>query len=165
MGSSAEVGLQAFWGAGGREEAAPCALLRAGARGCPARQQLVALLMTWERGACGEAQTGLQWRALACVHSPHTRHECVCVCVYPRACSSVSLQADPGFRGGQHAESALSVTTWAVCDPVECSPPVLSVPGILQTRTLEWVAILQGVFPHPEIEPRFSHNAGRFFTF
>ena len=29
----------------------------------------------------------------------------------------------------------------ALCDPIECSPPGSTVPGILQARTLEWVAI------------------------
>ena len=29
----------------------------------------------------------------------------------------------------------------ALCDPVDGSPPGSSVPGILQARTLEWVAI------------------------
>ena len=28
-----------------------------------------------------------------------------------------------------------------LCDPVDCSPPGSSVHGILQARTLEWVAI------------------------
>ena len=28
-----------------------------------------------------------------------------------------------------------------LCDPMDCSPPGLSVHGILQARTLEWVAI------------------------
>ena len=28
-----------------------------------------------------------------------------------------------------------------LCDPMDCSPPGSSVPGILQARTLEWVAI------------------------
>ena len=28
-----------------------------------------------------------------------------------------------------------------VCDPIDGSPPVSPVPGILQARTLEWVAI------------------------
>ena len=28
-----------------------------------------------------------------------------------------------------------------LCDPMGCSPPGFSVPGILQARTLEWVAI------------------------
>ena len=28
-----------------------------------------------------------------------------------------------------------------LCDPIDCSPPGSPVPGILQARTLEWVAI------------------------
>ena len=28
-----------------------------------------------------------------------------------------------------------------LCDPTDSSPPVSAVPGILQARTLEWVAI------------------------
>ena len=28
-----------------------------------------------------------------------------------------------------------------LCDPIDCSPPGSAVPGILQARTLEWVAI------------------------
>ena len=28
-----------------------------------------------------------------------------------------------------------------LCDPIDSSPPGSSVPGILQARTLEWVAI------------------------
>ena len=28
-----------------------------------------------------------------------------------------------------------------LCDSIDCSPPGSSVPGILQARTLEWVAI------------------------
>ena len=28
-----------------------------------------------------------------------------------------------------------------LCDPIDCSPPGSSVHGILQARTLEWVAI------------------------
>ena len=36
-----------------------------------------------------------------------------------------------------------------LCDPRDCSPPGSSVHGIIQARTLEWVAIflLQGNFP------------------
>ena len=28
-----------------------------------------------------------------------------------------------------------------LCDPIDTSPPVSPIPGILQARTLEWVAI------------------------
>ena len=30
---------------------------------------------------------------------------------------------------------------WQLSDPMDCSPPGSPVPGILQARTLEWVAI------------------------
>jgi len=33
-----------------------------------------------------------------------------------------------------------------LCDPIDDSPPGSSVPGILQARTLEWVAISFSVF-------------------
>ena len=43
------------------------------------------------------------------------------------------------FRYESESEVAQSCPT--LCDPVDCSPPVSSVHGILQTRVLEWVAI------------------------
>ena len=33
-----------------------------------------------------------------------------------------------------------------LCDPLDSSPPGSSVPGILQARILEWVAISSGYF-------------------
>ena len=44
-----------------------------------------------------------------------------------------------------------SVIQWCppLCDPMDCSPPGLSVHGLLQARILEWVAISfsGGIFP------------------
>ena len=37
------------------------------------------------------------------------------------------------------AKSLLSCPT--LCDPIDASPPGSPIPGILQARTLEWVAI------------------------
>ena len=34
----------------------------------------------------------------------------------------------------------------SLCDPMDCSLPGSSVYGIPQTRILEWVALLQGIF-------------------
>ena len=42
-----------------------------------------------------------------------------------------------------HAAAAAKLL-WScpiLCDPIDCSPPGSPVPGILQARTLEWVAI------------------------
>ena len=52
-----------------------------------------------------------------------------------------------------------------LCDPMDCSPPVSSVHGILQTRILEWVAIS---YCRESSWPRawtwVSCIAGSFFT-
>ena len=34
-----------------------------------------------------------------------------------------------------------AVVVYLLCDPVDCSPPGSSVPGMSQARILEWVAI------------------------
>ena len=39
------------------------------------------------------------------------------------------------------SESEVAQSCPTLCDPVDCSPPGSSVPGILQARILEWVAI------------------------
>ena len=52
-----------------------------------------------------------------------------------------------------------------LCDPMDCGPPGSSVPGILQAKILEWVAIS---FSRGSSQPRdlthVSCTAGRFFT-
>ena len=57
------------------------------------------------------------------------------------------------YRWPQAHEKMVSVTNFAaaaarslqscptLCDPIDNSPPGFPVPGILQARTLEWVAI------------------------
>ena len=56
------------------------------------------------------------------VFSAHT-HTHMPVCIYIAAAAK-SLQSCP-----------------TLCDPIDGSPPGSPVPGILQARTLEWVAI------------------------
>ena len=55
-----------------------------------------------------------------------------------------------------------------VCDPMDCSLPGSSVYGILQQRTVEWVAFPSpGDLPNPGIEPRslmFPALSGGSFT-
>jgi len=47
-----------------------------------------------------------------------------------------------GFSGGAAAAAAkLLQSCLTLCDPTDGSPPGSPVPGILQARTLEWVAI------------------------
>ena len=45
----------------------------------------------------------------------------------------------PAAAAAAAAKSLQSCST--PCDPIDGSPPGLPVPGILQARTLEWVAI------------------------
>jgi len=38
-------------------------------------------------------------------------------------------------------ESVVAQSCPTLCNPMDCSPPGFSVPGILQARILEWIAI------------------------
>ena len=64
------------------------------------------------------------------------------------------------------SESEVAQSCPTLCDPVDCSPPGPSVPGILRARTLEWGATS---FSKGSYRPRdrtwVSHIAGRRFTF
>ena len=65
-----------------------------------------------------------------------------------------------GLNGGLVAKSCPTL-----CDPMDCGPPGSSVQGILQARTLEWVAIS---FSRGSSQAgdgtQVSCIAGRFFT-
>ena len=50
-----------------------------------------------------------------------------------------SLHNEHATAAAAAAKSLQSCLT--LCDPVDGSPPGSATPGILQTRTLEWVAI------------------------
>ena len=53
------------------------------------------------------------------------------------------LLTPQGFPGGAAATAAAKSlqSCPTLCDPIDGSPPGSPVPGILQARTLEWVAI------------------------
>ena len=51
----------------------------------------------------------------------------------------LSNKKEAGVTGGYAAKSLQSSLT--LCDPIDRSPPGTPVPGILQARTLEWIAI------------------------
>ena len=46
-----------------------------------------------------------------------------------------------GFINSAAAAAKLLQSCLTLCDPIDGSPPGFPVPGILQARTLEWVAI------------------------
>ena len=55
-------------------------------------------------------------------------------------CSAFSLLLGPAFTS-IHAATAKSLQLClTLCDPIDSSPPSSPVPGVLQARTLEWVA-------------------------
>ena len=49
------------------------------------------------------------------------------------------VKVNEGYAAAAAAKSLQSCPT--LCDPVHGSPPGSAIPGILQARTLEWVAI------------------------
>ena len=63
--------------------------------------------------------------------------KCLTLVVGRWSCYSLSKMAN--IKGKIVAKSLQSCLT--LCDPIDSSPPGFPVPGILQARTLEWVAI------------------------
>ena len=58
----------------------------------------------------------------------------------PTVCQ-VGPQAGSAYRPTERVCAKLLQSCSTLCDPVDCSPPVSSVHGILQARILEWGAI------------------------
>ena len=58
-------------------------------------------------------------------------------------CASLQFTSSSSYRGHilGSAAAELLQSCPTLCDPVDCSLPGFSVHGILQARTLEWVAI------------------------
>ena len=57
-----------------------------------------------------------------------------------KAPSAASLTSIRGLGGAAAAAKSLQSCS-TLCNPIDSSPPSSAVPGILQARTLEWVAI------------------------
>ena len=55
------------------------------------------------------------------------------VCCSPWGCKELDIAAAAAAKSPQSCPT--------LCDPIDGSPPGSPVPGILQARTLEWVAI------------------------
>ena len=70
-----------------------------------------------------------------CMKLIKMRHYCVTI----RMPSSKALNTTNARKNVAAAKSLQSCLT--LCDPIDGSPPGSPIPGILQTRTLEWVAI------------------------
>ena len=74
-----------------------------------------------------------------------------------------TLPESPGLTNNVYVLIAQLCPT--LCDPIDCSPPGSSVHGILQARTLEWIAIpFSRISSWPRNWTPVSYIAGRFFT-
>jgi len=57
-------------------------------------------------------------------------------------CTAWGTGSIRGWGAAAAAAAAQSIQSYpTLCDPIDGSPPGSPVPGILQARTLEWVAI------------------------
>ena len=88
----------------------------------PNRVRLKSAIFSYFRNVNAELKLQITWR-----HAVSIFYSCLLVVYSPYAAAAAatkSLQSCP-----------------TLCDPIDGSPPGSPVPGILQARTLEWVAI------------------------
>ena len=97
------------------------------------------------------------WKSTSPTHTFHpSSHEGFRRCVCPE---SVQWESTTGLLwqllGMQWCVCMLLPQSCpTLCDPTDCSPPGSSVPGVLQARILEWVAVsFPGDLPDPGVEP------------
>ena len=82
-------------------------------------------------------------------------------------CLQPSVSSGEGGEGtaGSGVCGLVAQSRLNLCNPMDGSPPDSSVPGILQARILEWVAIPFSQYSsQPRDQTQFSHSAGGFFT-
>ena len=98
----------------------------------------------WDPMDCSQpgssVQGILQARKLEWVAIPFSRGSS-----WPRVWTQVSCVADSLLSEPPHIDAATAAKSLqlcpTLCDPIDGSPPGFPVPGILQARTLEWLAI------------------------
>ena len=79
--------------------------------------------MVWWKCRSAEA-LALSWWVCVCFKAVFLICQCACVSLAAAAAAAKSLHSCP-----------------TLCDPIDGSPPGSPIPGTLQARTLEWVAI------------------------
>ena len=120
------------------------------------------------------------------IYTPRSRHththrsqhsqSCKSSLVHPHTCTLRGTHKDTptgtcAFAHKQACHShhrvtgVLTQSCLTLCNPMDCGPRGSSVPRILQSRILEWVAFPSpGDLPDPGIEPESPELTGRFFT-
>ena len=83
--------------------------------------------------SCGQAEMTSQWCHSAAGHAD------VKVCARDTGVRAGGPGGEGTAAAAAAAKSLQSCPT--LCDPIDSSPPGSPIPGILQARTLEWVAI------------------------
>ena len=69
------------------------------------------------------------------------------------------------FWDSLHTETEVAQSYLTICDPMDCSLPGSSIPGISQARVLEWVAISFSRWSsQSRDQTQVSRTAGRRFT-
>ena len=98
--------------------------------------------------------------------------QCTSACLFIHVCGHVGAHTHTHTHTHTHREhvqtkpevlAAQSCLT--LCNPMDCSPAGSFVHGILQARTLEWVALsFSRGFSRPRDQTPLSSIAGGFFT-
>ena len=63
------------------------------------------------------------------------------------------------FHAEYKAQVLITQSCLTLCDPMDCSPPGSSVPGIFQARILEWVAIAFSKGSSPPRSPALQEDS------
>ena len=83
----------------------------------------------------------------------------------PLQYSCLETPMDPRHAGFPRGDAKSLQSCLTLCNPIDGSPPGSPVPGILQARVLEWVAIsFSRGSSRPRVQTQVSHIVGRRFT-
>ena len=94
----------------------------------------------WQATVQGVTKSWTQLSMYACRYAMRNIFSYVCaeLCLVTQLCPTLVCPT-PWSAAAAAAKSLQSCPT--LCDPIDGSPPGSAIPGILQPRTLEWVAI------------------------
>ena len=84
---------------------------------------------------------GTQCSVVSYMGSKSKKRGYICVCIYMCVCVCVCVCVCIYIYAHRYAAAKSLQSCPTLCDPTDSSPPGSPVPGILQARTLEWVAI------------------------
>ena len=114
-------------------------------KGMATHSSILAWRIPMDRGDCWATAHGVtkSWTQLsmyACRYAMRNIFSYVCaeLCLVTQLCPTLVCPT-PWSAAAAAAKSLQSCPT--LCDPIDGSPPGSAIPGILQPRTLEWVAI------------------------